>query len=551
MSETKQSALGNRSLIRFVATNLLANAAEWAFFVGALVYAFDKGGARTAGIASLALLVPTAIAAPTAGAMAHRRRPQRVRLAAVGVHTLALGAATLAAFADAPAAVVVGCCSAAAAAYTFLGPAGAVMLPAIVRSARELTTANVWVGFCESVSMLGGPLLATALLALEGPASVLAGSAALSLVGTLFTLWHGSKDSPPASYADTTETVGAVRLVMRSVAVMKDRAGAIGVLAVAGGHYLLVGSLDLIVVVLANDQLSLGDSGPGLLATSAGVGALVCALVSALLVRRDRLAPLVIGSTAAMAVALVALGLVPTLTTALILLPIAGFGGALLHLTSRMLLQRSTPPDATAGVFAAIELLDGVCLVVGSIIAQVLIAAGGVDAALIGLGVVFAILLLLTWRSLKIADDSADIPIVTISLLRRIPAFEPLPALILETVARAAIELSVTAGQVVVTEGEEGDRYYAVADGSFDVVRHGALIRTIGRGDGFGEIALLADVPRTATITATRAGSLLAIQRVPFLVAVTGSDSSRQAAWGVVRAMTLSDEGADAPTVEA
>jgi MFS family permease len=339
--------------------------------------------------------------------------------------------------------------------------------------------------------------------------------------------------------------------VLRSVEVMKDRAGALGLLAVAGGHYLLVGSLDLVVVVLANDQLSLGDSGPGLLATSAGIGALLCALVSALLVRRDRLAPLVIGSTAAIAVALVALGLVPTLTTALILLPVAGFGGALLHLTSRMLLQRATPPDATAGVFAAIELLDGVCLVAGSIIAQVLIAAGGVDAALIGLGVVFAILLLLTWHALKTADDSADIPIVTISLLRRIPAFEPLPALILETVARAAIEVSVPAGQVVVTEGEEGDRYYAVADGSFDVVRHGALIRTIGRGDGFGEIALLANVPRTATITATRAGSLLAIQRVPFLVAVTGTDSSRQAAWGVVRAMTLSDEGEDAPTIGA
>ena len=116
VSETKQSALGNRSLVRFAAANLLATAAEWAFFVGGIVYAFDKGGARTAGLASLALLLPTAIAAPTAGAMAHRRRPQRVRLAALGVQTLALGAAAMFAFADAPAAVVVGCCSVAAAA---------------------------------------------------------------------------------------------------------------------------------------------------------------------------------------------------------------------------------------------------------------------------------------------------------------------------------------------------------------------------------------------------------------------------------------------------
>ena len=142
------------------------------------------------------------------------------------------------------------------------------------------------------------------------------------------------------------------------------------------------------------------------------------------------------------------------LVTALVLLPIIGFGGSLLHLTSRMLLQRATPPDATAGVFAAIELFAGLGLVVGSLITQLLIAAGGVDTALVGLGVVFAILLLLTWRSLRRVDDSADIPIVTISLLRRIAAFQPLPPLVLETVARAATEVSVAAGDVVMTEGE-------------------------------------------------------------------------------------------------
>ena len=549
--ETKQSALDNRSLVRFAAANLFATSAQWTLFVGGLVYAYDKGGARTAGFASLALLLPTAIAAPMAGAMAHRRRPQRVRLGALCVQTLALGAAALAAFADAPAAVVVGCCAIAAAAFTFLGPAGAVLLPAIVRSPRELTTANVWVEMCESVSMLGGSLLATGLLALEGSASALAGGAALTLVSTLIMLSQSGDDSPPASYDETAATVGALRLVLRSIRVLKDRAGATGVLAVVGVQYLLVGSLDLVVVVLANDELSLGDSGPGVLATSVGIGALVCALVSALLVRRDRLAPLLIGSTAGIAVALAVLGLMPALATALVLLPIAGFGGALLHLTSLMLLQRSTPPQATAGVFAAIELLAGIGMIIGSIIAQVLIVAGGVDTALIGLGGVFAIVLLLTWRSLRSADDSADIPIVTISLLRRIPTFQPLPALILETVARTVTEVPVIAGQVVVTEGEDGDRYYAVTDGRFDIVSRGVLVRTVGRGEGFGEIALLANVPRTATITATCNGSLLAIHRVPFLIAVTGTDSSRQAAWGVVRSMGLDDSEGGAPTVGA
>jgi hypothetical protein len=248
---------------------------------------------------------------------------------------------------------------------------------------------------------------------------------------------------------------------------------------------------------------------------------------------------LLIGALGSIVVVTVVLGIAPGLATALVLLPLAGFSRSLLDLTSRMLLQRATPPHAVGSIFAAIELFAGVGMMLGSIIAQVLIAAGGVDVALSGLGIFFAALLALTLRSLRVADDAADIPIVAISLLRRIPAFAPLPPLALETVARQATEVSVAAGDVVVTEGEEGDRFYAIADGSFEVDIGGRHIGTLERGSGFGEIALLAGVARTATVTAGRPGSLLAIQRGPFLTAVTGFEPSRQAAWGTIRTLDI------------
>jgi hypothetical protein len=216
-----------------------------------------------------------------------------------------------------------------------------------------------------------------------------------------------------------------------------------------------------------------------------------------------------------------------------------------------MLLQRATPPQALAPIFGAIELFAGIGMIVGSIGAQLLIAVQGVEAALIGVAAFFTLLLITTWRSLRVADDSADIPVVAISLLRRIPAFAPLPPPALETVARAAEELTTNTGQVVMTEGEPGDTFYAVADGSFDIVHDGKLVCTVERGASFGEVALLADVPRTATITCTQEGSLLAIQRAPFLVAVTGSDSCRRAAWGVIRTMGFDLDGDSAlPTLD-
>lgn len=542
MNGTRRSALGNGALVRLAIANLLATIAQWALFIGALVYAFDHGGAHTAGLASVCLLVPTAIVAPAAGAAAQRWHPYQVRLVAFAVQTLAFAGGAIAGFAEAPVLVVIGCCTIAAAGFTFLNPACAVLLPGIVRSARELTVANVWVSSCDSVSMLGGSLVATALLGLQGPALVLAGCAALAGVSTITTLSNSRAESPLTRYNDAVEPTGAVRLVLNSIKGLRERPGVASVLAITASQYLLVGSFDLIVVVLASQALALGTSGPGLLAASVGVGALISALVSTYLVRRDRLSTLLIAAVAGVAAASALLGSEPTLTLALVLLPVAGFSGSLLNLTGRMMLQRATPPHATAGIFAAIELFSGIGMVVGSIGTQILIAVGSVETALIGLGIYFAILLVFNWRSLRIADKSADIPVVAISLLRRIPAFSPLPPIALEAVARMATEVTVAAGEVVMTEGEQGDHYYAVADGSFDIVSGGTYIKTAERGAGFGEIALLANVPRTATITASRPGSLLAIHRVPFLIAVTGSDSSHQAALAEIRAMGLDIE---------
>jgi CRP-like cAMP-binding protein len=134
------------------------------------------------------------------------------------------------------------------------------------------------------------------------------------------------------------------------------------------------------------------------------------------------------------------------------------------------------------------------------------------------------------------------VPVVAMSLLRRIPEFAPLPPLALEAVAREAAELRVDAGEIIIREGARGDRFFAVADGRFDVTIAGAFVRTLGRGHGFGEIALLADVPRTATLIARDDGMLLAIEREAFLVAVTGNEPSRTAAWRAIQSLELTAE---------
>ncbi len=95
------------------------------------------------------------------------------------------------------------------------------------------------------------------------------------------------------------------------------------------------------------------------------------------------------------------------------------------------------------------------------------------------------------------------------------------------------MRLDVPAGHVVIHQGEPGDRFYVVAEGRAEVVRDGVAIAVRGPGDHFGEIALLRDVPRTATITALTPLRLIAIERDRFLEAVTGHSRSREHAEAV------------------
>ena len=537
----QRQALRNGDVVGYTLSYLLAVVAEWSVFLGVLVYAYERDGARAAGLASLAILVPYVIGAPIASAAAERYPPARVRIGGLAVQTVAYGAAAVAASREVPTAVVVAFVMIALVAATTLRPAGAALLPAIVRTSRELTVANLWQTYCESASDIAGPLLATVLLYAGGPTAVIAGSAVAAALAVIVALARRPLDPPGGS--DEADRVGGLTVLKRQVAAIRARPGVGGVLAVEGGHFVLVGGLDIIVVVMAAEQLDLGQAGAGVLSTAFGVGALASMFVATALTRRKRLAPVLSVGLVVVAIAAIVVGSVTSVAVALIMLGVIGLVLATINVLAQMLLQRSAPPEELAAVFAVIELACGAGVVIGSLLAQTMIALSGTRAAMIGMGVVMLALMLATARALRHADATATIPVVAMSLLRRLPVFAPLPPIELEAVARSANEVHTEPAQPIVTQGEHGDSYYAVADGEFDVTIDGRLVRTITRGGGFGEIALLADVPRTATVMSRGDGALLEIGRVPFLVAVTGHDSSRQAAWGAIRHLDFGDQG--------
>jgi CRP-like cAMP-binding protein len=105
---------------------------------------------------------------------------------------------------------------------------------------------------------------------------------------------------------------------------------------------------------------------------------------------------------------------------------------------------------------------------------------------------------------------------------------------VLERLASLAAETRTPSFVAVFEQGAAGDRFYVIADGTATVEIDGVETRRLSRGDFFGEIALLRDVPRTATVTALEPLRLYALERDDFIAAVTGHDPSREAADSLV-----------------
>jgi Cyclic nucleotide-binding domain/Major Facilitator Superfamily len=501
------------------------NSAEWAVWIAMLVYAYDHGGATTAGLVAFGQLVPACLLAPWTSSLADRHPPARVLAGGYVVQAAAMGATAATLLAGGPSLLAYALAAAGATAVTVTRPTQAALLPGLARSPEELTATNVVSGWIESLAMLASPALTGLLLGVGSPGTVFAVMAALTLAATALV---ARLDGPrtPARDADSAST--ALAVIAREPAARL----LVGVLA---SQYVLIGALDVLFVVLAIGVLDLGGSGAGYLNAAFGAGGVLGIAATVTLVGRRRLAPPLAAGAAVFSGAFLVIGLWPTVGGTVALLVAAGAGRTLLDVAGRTLLQRASPPDAIAGVFGVLEAGSMAGLALGSLLVPALIALGGARAASIGLGALLPAVALVAGRRLLAVDSSATVPVVQLSLLRSLALFAPLGAPVLEPLARELTPVGVSAGNAIIREGDPGDLFYVVASGALEVWSGGERLRVLGRGDGFGELALLLDVPRTADVVATTDAHLYTLGKGAFVTSVTGHPSSAAEAARLIR----------------
>jgi len=498
----------NRDLRRVEVAFAGFNGAEWAVWIAMLVYAYEQGGATEAGIVAFVQLVPAGLFAPVAARFADRYRPSRVLVLGYLGQALAMGITGALLLGGAPSPLVYAFAALAATLVTVTRPTQAALLPGLASSPDELTSSNVISGWIESVSMLAAPAAAGVLLAVGSPGAVFVTMAGLTLFGALFVLpVEGPPAAAPARDAAAVDTpVQTPRLLV----------------VLLGTQYVLIGALDVLFVVLAIGMLDLGGSGAGYLNAAFGAGGTLGIAATVALVGRNRISlPLAAGALG-FSLAFILIAVWPTVAGAFALLVLAGAGRSLLDVAGRTLLQRTVPPQQVSRMFGLVEGLSMAGLALGSVLVPVLVELGGARFALVALGLLLPLVGLVAGRRVLALDRDATIPIVEISLLRSLPLFAPLGVPTVEELARNLEHVEVDAGDVVIRTGEAGDRFYAIADGSFEVLVEGARVAVLERCNGFGEIALLRDVPRVADVVALTPGRLYALRKEEFVPAVTG-----------------------------
>jgi Cyclic nucleotide-binding domain len=284
------------------------------------------------------------------------------------------------------------------------------------------------------------------------------------------------------------------------------------------------GAFDVLIVLLAIELLDLGGAGVGWLNAAWGVGGLVAGAAAISLLGPGSLAAGLASGALAAGACLLLLSVLPEelVAVAFGIFVVIGVGYGLIEIAGVTLLQRMTSDEVLGRAFAVVE--SGYWLMNGirAMVSPLLIELFGVRGALVAIGLLMPALVALRWRALARLEAGAAVPEEAFRLLRSLPLFAPLPLSMVENLSQRLVPVEAKAGTPVVREGAPGDHFYVIAAGEFDVTSRDGSFPSLAAGDVFGEIALLRDGTRTATVTARTDGQLYPLDRDTFLTAVSG-----------------------------
>ncbi len=454
---------------------------HWAYLVAVAVFAYSAGGAKAVGVLVVIRTIPAALVAPFTASLADRYSRKGVMIVSNLIRAALVAAAGACVLADAPAEAVYALAAAAMVVATPFRPALAALTPSLARTPGELTAANAVVSTLESIGRFVGPALAGLLLAVATMEIVFFATAATFVLSAVVL---GRLALPEA--AETSEVGHRAHFLSEAFAGFRTVAsdGRLRILlGLFSAQTFVAGANSVLLVVMAIELLDIGDSGVGFLNSAFGIGALIGSIAALSLAGLPRLTPAFIVGVLLWGTPLILIGIWSDPIVALILLGIVGIGNSLIDVTFFTLIQRTVPDEVLARVFGVIQMLWILTFGLGGLAVVPLITELGAATALIVAGAFLPVLVAILGPPLLRLEASAEVPGAELDLLRSIPIFTPLSGPSVEQLAGRLVPLRVDAGTLVVRQGDEGDRFYIVAEGEVAVNVDGKDVSVLTPGD--------------------------------------------------------------------
>ncbi len=515
------------------------NAGKWALLVTTLVIAYERGGPVAVGLLSLARYLTPTLLAPFASVPAARWPTESVLRATNAIRTASVIVMVIVVATEAPFAILALIVAVEAGVGALSRPLHMALLPAVARTPDQLIAANVTSSAAEGLGTFAGPALGGLLLVSTGPVGAVAAVVAIYAIGVSVIL---SVHVPAVGRTD--RAIGARAVIDDLVAGV--RAGAL----LPGPRLVMVGIalqtfvrglLTVLVVVAAIELLGMGDAGVGTLNAAMGLGGLLGAIVALSLAGRARLGPAFIAAMAGWGIPIVIVGSLVHPAVAIASLLAIGIANALFDVAGFTMAQRTTPNAARVAFLGLVDSVANLGPALGGILAPLLIVGLGIRGALVVAGAILPIAALALWRVAGRLDEGGPAAVRRVECIRNQPMFQPLSLATVEHLAAGLEPVHFEAGAWLMREGDPGDDFLLIDHGEVEVTQGDVSLGMLGPGAGVGEIALLHDVPRTASVRAIGPVDAFSLGQGSFLEAVTGHAVSHAAAEAAARERLTAD----------
>jgi MFS family permease len=529
--------LANRALSRLLAGEFVSSVGDWLYLVALLIVVYrESGDPVLLGIVGAARVLPYVILSIPAGIVADRYDRRLILL----VTDLARGAIMLAlawlVATDAPIVWIVVLSILAACFSAFFSPTIGAYLPSIVGDEAELGPANSAWSTLDNLAFIIGPAIAGLLIATSGlTAAFVLNAASYAIIAAV--LWGlpsvrpGAGDPADAAADPAAAQRADGRPEASFVATLRPVLGL--TLADVTASFAF-GGLGVLTVLLAIQQLGAGEEGTGFLNAGIGVGAVVGAVASGGLSGSARQRTILLAGLLVFAAGVAVLGTASSLGVAIIAMAVASAGNLVAEVISTTLFQRLIPDEMRGRALGVATTLTTVAYAAGSLVLPVIAGWFGIASALVASAVIVVAGAIGGVAMLGASVSTRPRPEVA-NLARRLgdlPLFAGVPEDRLAITLSRATALAARAGDEIVRQGEPADRFYVILDGRFVVSDSEAgspprQLRTLGPDDVFGELGLLTEAPRTATVTAATDGELLALEADDFLELMSSAPDLR------------------------